>query len=267
MKERKISLYETPRQRGGMTAERCLAFAGMIAARNGGSLGEWGLHPRLQFERKRPAEAHIHTYATHYDVTQTQQSVSVRNDFRLDYRPVQRETLQQAVWRTEPLPMVLAPLQGTTLLNFEQRWQSLRVERPLAQQAVPPAAVIRTGEKTEGTALQFAPFRREGTAEAKAQMASSREAAPNAGHSEAHLHFASYKEAAGETLIKEVEERVVQRLESRSHAIEQTQTRETLTREERIFRERETREMGERVYGLVMKKWEREMRRKGYLYG
>jgi hypothetical protein len=67
--------------------------------------------------------------------------------------------------------------------------------------------------------------------------------------------------------IHELEERVVSRVVEKMNVERHTQHTHTLTKEERIVRQQEERRFSDRVYASVMKQWDRELKRRGHLYG
>lgn len=66
--------------------------------------------------------------------------------------------------------------------------------------------------------------------------------------------------------IKVLEERIVTRLEEKIVRKKDEKKAHTLTHEEHIVKQREEKKMADKVYRMVSKRWDKELRRKGYLY-
>ena len=67
--------------------------------------------------------------------------------------------------------------------------------------------------------------------------------------------------------IKEIEKRVLERVDEKINTIERDRTIKSVSKEERSQRKIEEREFSDRIYTSVMRRWDRELKRKGYLYG
>ncbi len=67
--------------------------------------------------------------------------------------------------------------------------------------------------------------------------------------------------------IKEIEKRVLERVDEKINTIEREKTIKSVSKEERLQRKIEEREFSDRIYTSVMRRWDRELKRKGYLYG
>jgi len=66
--------------------------------------------------------------------------------------------------------------------------------------------------------------------------------------------------------IKELEEKVFHRVEERIKVEKQEKAITTVSYEERIIQQREEKRMTDKIYTMVMKRWDRELSRKGHLY-
>jgi len=74
------------------------------------------------------------------------------------------------------------------------------------------------------------------------------------------------KEIIQAQYIKELEERVIDRVEERIKVEHKKEFTNTVSQEERIMRQREERLSAEKIYTFVMKRWDKELKRKGHLY-
>ena len=66
--------------------------------------------------------------------------------------------------------------------------------------------------------------------------------------------------------IKALEERVLSRVEERIIVKKEHSSTHTLTKEERVVLQIEEKKTTEKLYRMVMKRWDKEQRRKGHLY-
>lgn len=66
--------------------------------------------------------------------------------------------------------------------------------------------------------------------------------------------------------IKALENNVVSKIEKRVEVKKEVKNIRTVTREERHIIQQEEKQLSNRVYTMVMKQWQKEKRRKGYLY-
>ncbi|UFH59978.1 hypothetical protein [Sulfurovum mangrovi] len=74
-------------------------------------------------------------------------------------------------------------------------------------------------------------------------------------------------ESVGSDTMKALEERVVTRVTEKIKVQTQERHTHTFTKEERIVRQREEKALSDKLYASVMKKWDRELKRRGHLYG
>ena len=66
--------------------------------------------------------------------------------------------------------------------------------------------------------------------------------------------------------MKELEEKVLHRVEERIKVEKQEKAITTASYEERIVQQREEKRITDKIYTMVMKRWDRELSRKGHLY-
>lgn len=67
--------------------------------------------------------------------------------------------------------------------------------------------------------------------------------------------------------FKNLEERIVVKVEERLNSLKETTSITELSHEKRILVEHEHKKTADKIYTMVTKRWDKELRRKGHLYG
>lgn len=75
------------------------------------------------------------------------------------------------------------------------------------------------------------------------------------------------KEPVQVQAIKEIEEKLLHQVEEKIKVVKKEKRVVTMTHEERIVQQREEKKVTDKIYTMVMKRWDKELSRKGHLYG
>ncbi len=113
---------------------------------------------------------------------------------------------------------------------------------------------------------RFSKYNRQKTTEINSSKAINRELLKIDSEDPTTIIYQKDKEIIQSQHIKELEERVIDRVEERIKVEHKKEFTNTVSREERIIRQREERLSAERVYTFVMKRWDKDLKRKGHLY-
>ena len=79
-------------------------------------------------------------------------------------------------------------------------------------------------------------------------------------------HYQQEKQTLGEEELKVLESRIVTRLEENIVRKTEKKQEHAVTHEAHVVKQREEKKMADKVYRMVSKRWDKELRRKGYLY-
>lgn len=113
---------------------------------------------------------------------------------------------------------------------------------------------------------RFSKYNRQKTTEINNSKTMSRELLKMHSEDPTTLIYQKDKEIIQAQHIKELEERVINRVEERIKVEHKKEFTNTVSKEERIIRQREERLSAERIYTFVMKRWDKDLKRKGHLY-